>query len=401
MNRTALVSYYGELEARYNLPEGLAYRVHENFGNQSTGEMWLMARAWDRALNFGRLEAENGLSRGLLMAVMLQESQGAAGIDSGGGDLGLFQFRRSTARDIDSRGRQRVRDVLDPAQSAAGAARYLHDIARDLDARNRSRDSHDRSRREGGRTYLSFDILDAEGRITEQGVPLVIAAYNQGQGFMRARIREHGDNWDVGLVNATYVESVQGYHRQAIRITGTTSITPPEEEPDAPQLGASRTNRERRETVVEWADRHWDNWRARLFTRQPAAVTNATSQADAEALAAIERVNALQTQFGHEGSAGINHAIRHDLAVVAEIQERLAAAGLYTGRVDGLYGRDTFNAWAEYERMNNGRNGVVADANHHISADEVAAILSAPPAPTPRDRPLWAGLNFPSISVLR
>ncbi|WP_133619215.1 lytic transglycosylase domain-containing protein [Hydromonas duriensis] len=74
---------------------------------------------WREKLKLEELEQKNNLPRGLLSAVMHQESAGNPNAKSTAGAQGLFQFMRPTARDMG------LNDRTHPEDSARAAAEYL------------------------------------------------------------------------------------------------------------------------------------------------------------------------------------------------------------------------------------------------------------------------------------
>jgi soluble lytic murein transglycosylase-like protein len=76
--------------------------------------------AWRKSLQLEQLEKENNLPRGLLSAVMHQESAGDPLAQSHVGAKGLFQFMPATAQDMN------LADRSDPQTSAQAAAKYLN-----------------------------------------------------------------------------------------------------------------------------------------------------------------------------------------------------------------------------------------------------------------------------------
>lgn len=76
---------------------------------------------WAKELDFAALEKQYNLPRGLLEALMMQESGGNPNAVSPAGAQGLFQFMPDTAKQFKI-------DPLDPAQSATGAAQYMRQL---------------------------------------------------------------------------------------------------------------------------------------------------------------------------------------------------------------------------------------------------------------------------------
>lgn len=77
---------------------------------------------WRKKLKLETLEKDNGLPRGLLSAVMHQESAGDPNAQSRAGAQGLFQFMRPTARDMG------LTDRTHPEESARAASEYLNKL---------------------------------------------------------------------------------------------------------------------------------------------------------------------------------------------------------------------------------------------------------------------------------
>lgn len=75
---------------------------------------------WRNELKLEALEQQHGLPKGLLSAVMHQESAGIANAESYRGAKGLFQFMHSTAKDMG------LDDRTHPQESAQAAAKYLN-----------------------------------------------------------------------------------------------------------------------------------------------------------------------------------------------------------------------------------------------------------------------------------
>lgn len=74
---------------------------------------------WRNKLKLEELEKTNKLPRGLLSAVMHQESAGNPNAQSHAGAQGLFQFMRATANDMG------LKDRTHPDNSARAASEYL------------------------------------------------------------------------------------------------------------------------------------------------------------------------------------------------------------------------------------------------------------------------------------
>ena len=74
---------------------------------------------WQETLNLRSLERQYDLPKGLLAAVMHQESRGMAKARSPAGAQGLFQIMPATARDLN------LRSAYHPQNSARAAAQYL------------------------------------------------------------------------------------------------------------------------------------------------------------------------------------------------------------------------------------------------------------------------------------
>lgn len=75
---------------------------------------------WRDELKLESLEQQYGLPKGLLSAVMHQESAGNPTAESNRGAKGLFQFMHSTAKDMG------LDDRTHPQDSAQAAAKYLN-----------------------------------------------------------------------------------------------------------------------------------------------------------------------------------------------------------------------------------------------------------------------------------
>ena len=97
---------------------------------------------WRDELNLEALEHEYELPKGLLSAVMHQESAGDPKAVSHRGAQGLFQFMHGTAKEVG------LDDRTDPSNSATAAAKYLNQL------------------------YLRYD----------KNLELTLAAYNWGLG---------------------------------------------------------------------------------------------------------------------------------------------------------------------------------------------------------------------------
>ena len=98
----------------------LLWPVLKQFGYQ-TGDDATAAKVydWRKKLKLEALEKENNLPRGLLSAVMHQESAGDPEAVSHAGAKGLYQFMAPTARDMG------LADRTDPETSAKAAAKYI------------------------------------------------------------------------------------------------------------------------------------------------------------------------------------------------------------------------------------------------------------------------------------
>ena len=77
---------------------------------------------WRDKLELEKLEKQNNLPKGLLSAVMHQESAGDPNATSHAGAKGLFQFMSPTARDLG------LKDRTHPEHSAKAAAEYLDQL---------------------------------------------------------------------------------------------------------------------------------------------------------------------------------------------------------------------------------------------------------------------------------
>ncbi len=88
-------------------------------GDEATAER---VYEWRKKLQLEALEKENNLPRGLLSAVMHQESAGDPQAVSHAGAKGLFQFMAPTARDMG------LADRTNPDASARAAAKYIDQL---------------------------------------------------------------------------------------------------------------------------------------------------------------------------------------------------------------------------------------------------------------------------------
>lgn len=80
---------------------------------------YVRVKDWRNSLNLSQLERQYDLPKGLLSAVMHQESAGKASARSHVGAVGLFQIMPATARDLN------LMDPYNPEPSAQAAAQYL------------------------------------------------------------------------------------------------------------------------------------------------------------------------------------------------------------------------------------------------------------------------------------
>lgn len=134
-------------------------------------------KGWRSTLDLPRLENQYDLPRGLLSAVMHQESAGKPYARSPVGARGLFQIMPSTARDL------RLNDPHDPEPAAEAAARYLSslykryngDLSWSLAAYNWGMGNVDRYRQQG---YRSFDNMPQETRNYIKQVNRLISYYD-------------------------------------------------------------------------------------------------------------------------------------------------------------------------------------------------------------------------------
>ena len=133
---------------------------------------------WSKSLNLRQLEHEYGLPKGLLSAVMHQESAGKRFAVSRAGAKGLFQFMPATAREFS------LDDPSHPEASAQAAAKYL------------------------GQLYEKYD----------QDLALTLAAYNWGMGNVSrylndGRARNNFDGMPAETKNyIARVRSLQKYY---------------------------------------------------------------------------------------------------------------------------------------------------------------------------------------------
>ena len=109
---------------------------------------------WRDELKLEALEQEYKLPKGLLSAVMHQESAGDPQAPSHAGAKGLFQFMRPTAKDMG------LNDRSHPQDSAVAAAKYL------------------------GQLYIRYD----------KNLELTLAAYNWGLGNVDQYVKPKKDN---------------------------------------------------------------------------------------------------------------------------------------------------------------------------------------------------------------
>ena len=134
-------------------------------------------KTWRASLDLSALESQYGLPRGLLSAVMHQESAGKVSARSRVGARGLIQIMPSTARDLN------LDDPHDPAPSAQAAARYLSTLYRryngdlrwSLAAYNWGMGNVDRYRQQG---YSDFANMPQETRQYIQQVTRLRSYYN-------------------------------------------------------------------------------------------------------------------------------------------------------------------------------------------------------------------------------
>ncbi len=92
-------------------------------GNYS--KVYARVQEWRVKLNLDAVEDKYGLPRGLLPALMAQESQGNPNARSHAGASGLFQFMPDTAKHFKI-------DPLNPEQSADAAAKYLSKLYKEF-----------------------------------------------------------------------------------------------------------------------------------------------------------------------------------------------------------------------------------------------------------------------------
>ena len=132
---------------------------------------------WRNALDLPSLERRYDLPKGLLSAVMHQESAGKIRARSPVGARGLFQIMPATARDL------RLSDPHDPEPAAQAAAQYLStlykrydgDLNLSLAAYNWGMGNVDRYKRQG---YRGFDYMPQETRNYIKQVTRLRAYYN-------------------------------------------------------------------------------------------------------------------------------------------------------------------------------------------------------------------------------
>lgn len=132
---------------------------------------------WRSTLDLSGLESQYELPRGLLSAVMHQESAGKVHARSPVGARGLFQIMPATARDL------RLNDPHDPEPAAQAAARYLStlykrydgDLSLSLAAYNWGMGNVDRYKQQG---YRGFDKMPQETRNYIKQVTRLRAYYN-------------------------------------------------------------------------------------------------------------------------------------------------------------------------------------------------------------------------------
>ena len=134
-------------------------------------------KSWRSTLDLSSLERRYNLPKGLLSAVMHQESAGKIRARSPVGASGLFQIMPATARDL------RLSDPHDPEPAAQAAARYLStlykrydgDLNLSLAAYNWGMGNVDRYKRQG---YRGFDNMPQETRNYIKQVTRLRAYYN-------------------------------------------------------------------------------------------------------------------------------------------------------------------------------------------------------------------------------
>ena len=134
-------------------------------------------KSWRDTLDLSSLERQYDLPKGLLSAVMHQESSGKLRARSPVGARGLFQIMPATARDL------RLSDPHDPEPAAQAAARYLStlykrydgDLNLSLAAYNWGMGNVDRYKRQG---YRGFDNMPQETRNYIKQVTRLRAYYN-------------------------------------------------------------------------------------------------------------------------------------------------------------------------------------------------------------------------------
>lgn len=138
----------------------------------------------------------------LAKGVCLQESEGHTARISGKNCIGLFQVAPGTARDMmpslrglsDAAVTQKL--LTNPELNAQVGIKYLRWLGKELHKTNESLQANGRG--------LSYDILDAQGQFTDQGIAVVIAAYNHGPGNTKRKLRMYGDEWYARLPGETH-----------------------------------------------------------------------------------------------------------------------------------------------------------------------------------------------------
>lgn len=134
-------------------------------------------KSWRSTLSLSSLESQYDLPKGLLSAVMHQESAGKVYARSSVGARGLFQIMPATAREL------RLNDPHDPEPAAQAAARYLSSLYKRYDgdlnwslaAYNWGMGNVDRYRQQG---YRNFDNMPQETRNYIKQVNRLRAYYN-------------------------------------------------------------------------------------------------------------------------------------------------------------------------------------------------------------------------------
>ena len=132
---------------------------------------------WRTTLDLSTLENQYALPKGLLSAVMHQESAGKVHARSPVGARGLFQIMPATAKDL------RLNDPHNPEMAAQAAARYLSSLYKHYDgdlnlslaAYNWGIGNVDRYKRQG---YRGFDYMPQETRNYIKQVTRLRAYYN-------------------------------------------------------------------------------------------------------------------------------------------------------------------------------------------------------------------------------